>query len=218
MKNAVIIMTKVPAAGNVKTRLQPTLSAEQCAALAVCFLRDAVGKVNSSETPLIVAFSPPTERKALLKILPDESNLIEQTGSTLGEKMFNAFQSAFSQNFDLIVMIGTDSPTLPPEFITQAFELLSESDAVLGAATDGGFYLIGLRVIYKEIFEAVEWSSPQTFEQTKSNIEKLNLKLSFLPEWFGVDTPDDFERLRNDLTNDSNIAPHTFSFVKNFYE
>lgn len=214
MKNAVIIMTKVPVAGNVKTRLQPTLCAEQCAELARRFLRDAVNKANSTKIPLIIAFSPIEQQKILLEILPGEQTLVEQIGENLGDKMFNAFRYAFAQNAEAIVMIGTDSPTFPAEFIARAFEFLSKNDAVLGRTADGGFYLIGLRSLYKEIFEAVEWSSPRTFEQTRRNVERLNLKLAFLPEWYDVDTPADFARLKTDLTADSSAAPQTFAFVK----
>lgn len=208
-------MTKVPVAGNVKTRLQPTLSAEKCATLAECFLADTVSKIKLLQIPLIIAFAPVEQRKNLLKMLPDEQMLVEQTGVNLGEKMFNAFQFAFSQNLDAVVMVGTDSPTFPGEFVTRAFEKLSESDAVIGRTADGGFYLIGLRMLRKEIFAKVEWSSPQTFEQTTRNIEKLNLKLARLPDWYDVDTPNDLEILKADLAKNPDTAPQTFEFMKN---
>jgi len=138
----------------------------------------------------------------------------EQKGANLGDKMFHAFEFAFSRNSDAVVMIGTDSPTFPAQFITQAFEMLLETDAVLGKTADGGFYLIGLRKLKKEIFETIEWSSPKTFEQTARNIENLNLKLSFLPNWYDVDTPDDLKRLIKDLSKNPSIAPKTFEFLE----
>jgi len=214
MNKTVIIMTKVPIAGTVKTRLQPYLSAEQCAALAECFLRDTVKKVNSLKNKLIVAYSPIENRDILLEILPREKIFIEQKGATLGERMFHAFEFAFKRNSDSVVMIGTDSPTFPAEFISQAFNNLSETDAVLGATIDGGFYLIGLRSLKKELFENVEWSSPQTFEQTARNIKNANLNLSLLPVWYDVDTPEDLKRLKNDLAENSSIAPQTFEFMQ----
>lgn len=211
-------MTKVPAAGKVKTRLQPFLSAEQCATLARCFLRDTVNKANAAKIPLIIAFSPVEQRKVLAEIIPDEPLLIEQTGGDLGDRMFDAFRFAFARKSDAAVMIGTDSPTFPAEHLTRAFEMLAESDAVLGRTADGGFYLIGLKTLRKEIFAAVEWSSPRTFSQTARNIEKLNLKLSLLPDWYDVDTPEDFERLKTDLIDDSETAPQTARFVKDMRE
>lgn len=207
-------MAKVPVAGTVKTRLQPRLTAEQCADLAACFLRDAVSKINSLKIKLIIAYSPFEKREVLAEIVPDEHNFIEQKGTNLGEKMFHAFEFAFSNNSDSVVMIGTDSPTFPADFIGQAFENLSKADAVLGAAIDGGFYLIGLRSLKREIFENVEWSSPRTFEQTARNIEKANLKLALLPVWHDVDTPADLKRLQQDLAKNPIAAPETFEFVR----
>ena len=215
MSRAIIIMTKVPVAGKVKTRLSPQFPAEQSAMLAECFLRDTVCKAKSLENNLIIAYSPVGKLNVLQEILPEQKTFIEQKGANLGARMFHAFEFAFAQNLNSVVMIGTDSPTLPEKFIAQAFENLSESEAVLGKTTDGGFYLIGLRKVIKEIFEAVEWSSPKTFEQTARNIENLNLKLSLLPNWYDVDTPDDLKRLKKDLSKNPSIAPKTFEFLEN---
>ena len=211
-------MTKVPVAGNVKTRLQPILSAEQCAGLSKCFLLDAIAKIESLQIPLITAYSPIRNRDVLLEILPTKQTLVEQTGETLGEKMFNAFNFAFARNSDAVVMIGTDSPTIPAEFISRAFKVLSETKAVLGRTADGGFYLIGLRSLRKEIFENVTWSSPETFEQTARNIENLNLSFALLPDWYDVDTPADLKILAEDLAENPAVAPHTFEFIKDFYK
>ena len=217
MKRAIIIMTKVPVVGNVKTRLQPFLSAEQCAELAVCFLLDTISKIEFLQIPLIMAYTPVENRNILLEIITTKQTLVEQNGASLGERIFNALQFAFTQNLDSVVMIGTGSPTLPNEFIRRAFEILSKNDAVLGRTTDGGFYLIGLQVLQKQIFENVEWSSSKTFEQTAQNIGNLGLKLSFLPDWYDVDTPDDLKILAKDLTENQDLAPKTSEFVKNLY-
>jgi rSAM/selenodomain-associated transferase 1 len=214
MNKTIIVMTKVPIAGTVKTRLQPFLDAEQCAALAECFLLDTVNKINSLKIKLIIAYSPVEQRDVLLEMLPEHGNFIEQKGANLGNKMFHAFEFAFTDGADSVVLIGTDSPTFPKEFIIEAFESLSKTDAVLGATTDGGFYLIGLRSLKKELFEDVEWSSPRTFEQTVRNIENADLKLSFLPLWYDVDTPEDLEKLKNELTKNPNLATNTFEFLR----
>src|SRR5688500_9081804 len=153
MKRSIIIMAKVPVAGKVKTRLEPHFSPDWCAALAEAFLQDAVGKAKKVCENVILAYSPAEEINALKKILPFQSVFTEQTGRDLGEKMFNAFKFVFEQNSDSVVMIGTDSPTVPADFIEQAFAFLElETEVVLGGAEDGGFYLIGLRALREEIF------------------------------------------------------------------
>ena len=217
MKRANIIMSKVPSAGKVKTRLQPILSPEKCAALAAAFLQDTVNKAKAVCENAILAYSPPEEINALRKILPLDSIFIEQTGRDLGERMFNAFKFAFEQNSDSVVIIGTDSPTFPADYIEQAFEFLElETDVVLGKTEDGGFYLIGLRALSVEIFETVAWSSPKTFERVFENINNLNLRLREVPSWYDVDEPQDLEKLREEFLHNENArrrAPKTFEFL-----
>ncbi len=207
-------MTKVPQAGEVKTRLQPFLTARQSAEISVSFLQDAEHKAKTVAQNLIVAFSPIEKKNLLIDILQTKPIPVEQKGENLGEKMFHAFEFAFSQNSDAVVMIGTDSPTFPAEFIEQAFIFLeTKMDTVLGKTEDGGFYLIGLRKLNKKIFENVEWSSPKTFEQTKRNIENLNLSLSEIPIWYDVDTPKHLKRLKKELAENPQIAPKTSEFL-----
>ncbi len=196
MKRAIIIMAKVPEAGKVKTRLQPFLTPEQSAELADCLLQDTISKAKQAKNKLIIAYSPPEQRDYFDSF--HNINLLAQNGNDLGERMFNAFEFAFRENSDSVVMIGTDSPTFPPEFIEKAFEYLQQKDAVLGETEDGGFYLIGLRKLDKRIFENVEWSSAKTCLQTKNNLEKLEFSLAELPIWYDVDEPKDLERLRED--------------------
>lgn len=218
MKRAVIIMAKAPLAGTVKTRLQPFLSAGQCAALAACLLSDTINKAKSSENQnLIIAYSPAGEKKYFNKFAHQKTSFIEQKGNNLGEKMFSAFEFAFAQNTDAAVMIGTDSPTFPVDFIEQAFEFLeTNSDAVLGKTEDGGFYLIGLRRLDKRIFEAVEWSSTKTFAQVRENIMNLGWHLREVPAWYDVDEPQDLEQLKREFSHNKNAqkrAPHTSKWL-----
>jgi rSAM/selenodomain-associated transferase 1 len=211
MKHGIIIMAKVPEPGKVKTRLQPFLSPERCAELATCFLGDTVEKAQTLQKYIIVAFSPPEQRDFFNSF--EGLNLVAQTGIGLGQRMFNAFQFAFQKGFEKVVMIGTDSPTFPPEFIENAFELLDKSDAVLGRTTDGGFYLIGLRKPDERIFAGVEWSSARTFEQTKRNLEKYGFTLNELPVWYDVDEPEDLENLKMD-ENLPRFAPRTAEWLR----
>lgn len=219
MKSAIIVMAKFPAAGRVKTRLVPFLSAEQSAQLAECFLRDTIDKAKNLKRQLIVAYSPAGQRAFFAALTRSrQAVLVNQIGKDLGERMYFAFKFAFEQNSDSAVLIGTDSPTLPPEFIEQAFDLLRrDADAVLGKTADGGFYLIGLRKLKSEIFENVRWSSEKTFEQTAGNIKNSGFKLKEAPLWYDVDEQADLERLAEEFKqNDAakNIAPETFEWLK----
>lgn len=210
-------MCKAPVAGTVKTRLMPFLTAAQAAGLAAAFAQDALRKCP--EVARFVAYSPQNGKEMLAKILPENLLWVEQTGGNLGERMHNAFTAAFNDNYSPLVMIGTDSPTLPEEIIRQAFEILTanRADVVLGATEDGGYYLIGLNEPNPQILHNVEWSSPRTFEQTAANIENIGLKLEFLPAWYDVDVPEDLIRLREEFSaNDivARAAPQTAEWLR----
>jgi rSAM/selenodomain-associated transferase 1 len=213
MNNAVIIMAKVPEAGKVKTRLQPRLTPEQSAELAECLLRDTITKVAGEQNQLIIAYSPADGRDFFDQFSQHKIIYLLQKGLDLGERMFNAFDFAFAQKMDSVVMIGTDSPTFPAKYIDNAFEYLESSDAVLGETEDGGYYLIGLRTLKQEIFENVEWSSPETFKQTAENLRNLGLNVSFLPKWYDVDEPEEFERLIIEFLENPALAENTARWI-----
>lgn len=218
-------MAKVPLAGNVKTRLQPYLSPAQCAGFAESLLRDTIKKAESLPHQLIIAYTPPEMRAFFDEFSNQNIQFVGQSGEDLGERMFNAFCFAFEQEFDSVVMVGTDSPTFPADFIEQAFGFLeTNSDVVLGRTTDGGFYLIGLRNrVKKEIFENVAWSSEKTFEQVRRNIKNLDLHLREVPDWYDIDEENDLNRLKEEFLHNENAkrrAPHTFEWMKkqNFHQ
>ncbi len=211
-------MAKVPRAGNVKTRLQPFLAAEQCRTLAEAFLFDTINKTRNVCDELIIAFAPAHE-KSYFAGLPNENlTLIEQKGADLGEKMFNAYEFAFSVNSDVkVLMIGTDSPTFPANFIKQAFEVLeSNAEIVLGKSEDGGFYLIGLKKTLPSLFDSIEWGSPLVYEQIMRNIEKLKIKPELIPDWYDVDNSRDLTRLRDEILRckqTQKLTPRTFQWL-----
>lgn len=215
MKKAIIIMAKVPHAGKVKTRMQPFLIENQSETLATAFLKDIEKKTANINS--IIAFSPANLKSKLTAMLQYEHILIEQEGINLGERMFNAFTIAFRNSFESVVMIGTDSPNLPKKYINTAFEYLeNEAEIVLGKSEDGGFYLIGLNSVDQQLFHNVEWSSENTFMQTKRNALKLKLKLKTLPIWFDVDLPNDLKRLKKELAENPECAIHTHEWLKEF--
>ena len=202
-------MAKVPFAGTVKTRLQTFLSPEKCAELAWAFLRDAETKAKIVCENTILAYAPADRKNVLENIFRDETTFVEQIGATLGERMANAFEFAFGLDSDAVLMIGTDSPTVPAASLEQAFELLeATADVVLGKSADGGFYAIGLRKNQSRLFENVAWSSERVFRQTARNAARLKLRLAQIPESFDVDEPPDLILLRREMLADENARRH----------
>lgn len=220
----IVIMAKVPEAGEVKTRLMPPLSASQAAALAGCFLQDTVAKAMSI-CHVIIAH-PPVEnaalRAALQAQLPPCLRWMEQRGHDLGERLTSAAEDAFQLGFKPVIIIGADSPTLPAQYLTMAISALAEdeSDVVVGPAEDGGYYLVGINAAQPGLFSDVEWSSAQTCAQTAENARRLGLRIAPVPRWYDVDTPADLERLRHEFGVSPQAAdqsPATHEWLKSFY-
>jgi uncharacterized protein len=210
---AIVIMAKFPEPGKVKTRLQPFITPNDSAQLAMCFLKDTVNKAKYVSDNVIISFSPVEKSVEFNELFSENILFFAQTGNDLGERMLSAFRFAFEQKFTSVVMIGTDSPTFPTEFLLKAFEHLEKSEAVIGETTDGGFYLIGLNRLYNNAFKDIEWSSEKTFEQTKSNFFRLGIKYSEIPVWYDVDTQHDLEKLNKDKLLQE-VAPFTFKYFE----
>ncbi len=214
-------MAKVPLAGTVKTRLQSILSPEKCAELALAFLQDTLKKAETVCKNVILAYSPAGQSSYFRGIVSPKITLVEQKGENLGEKMANAFEFAFSEDPDsAVVMIGTDSPTFPDDYLARAFSALeTNAEIVLGKSKDGGFYLIGLRKPVPELFAEIAWSSPLVFEQMTENIKSLEIeKLKLMPEHYDVDTPDDLLMMKDEILGDESLqksAEKTFQWLMN---
>lgn len=197
-----IVMVKAPRAGTVKTRLVPPLSHADASALAACFARDTVTNVRRVVPSVIVAYAPADGREALEAILTNDSLLwLEQRGADLGARLEAATSHAAALGYTPIIVVGTDSPTLPLAFIESAVNSLSagESDIALGPTEDGGYYLVGLRRFAGGLFRDIAWSTPLAYEQTFRNAERRGLRALELPRWYDVDTPADLLRLRDEI-------------------
>jgi len=224
MKKILAVMAKVPEPGKVKTRLCPPLTGEQARELYNCFLMDRIQlttrlKEKSDEISLALAFDPPAEQDFFQKLCPAWFDLIPQTGIDLGERLANLFASFFDKDFDQAVVMDSDSPTLPLEYLEESFEFLETSDVVLGPSEDGGYYLIGLSQPQPDLFKNIAWSTPAVLEQTTMLAEKLRLKIHLLPTWYDVDTSQDLRKLRSEINNLSEeqreLAKNTAAFLKN---
>ena len=218
MRPVVIVMVKAPRPGLVKTRLSPPLQPAEAASLARCFIEDVVSSALSVSPNVIVAFTPANERTMMEGFLPSSVGWLEQQGHDLGERLISAIAYAHNLGFGPIIVLGVDSPTLPPSLIDEAFHDLSSgpADVALGPTADGGYYLVGVRKPEPLIFQNVIWSSPHTFAQTARNVRLLKLRLLTLAQWYDVDTFDDLKCLDNELRSDEDArvrAPKTWEWL-----
>jgi len=216
----VIVMVKAPVPGTVKTRLVPSLTADSAAALAAAFVQDAVRNARQI-ADVLIAYSPAEGNLLLESLLPDGLHWTAQRGNNLGERMGAAMADAAASGFSPLVVIGTDSPTLPPEHITEAIQTLQAgiADVVLGPAEDGGYYLVGARQPQPGLFSSVAWSTEAALTQTAANAARLNLRCHLLPAWHDVDTVEDLARLRRESEEDTAACarvPATAAWMQGF--
>ena len=92
------------------------------------------------------------------------------------------------------LQVGSDSPTLPAKYVTQAFEALETEPAVLGETDDGGYYLVGLSAPAPELFTDIHWSTSRVYAETMASAEAAGITVARLPAWYDVDTAADVAR------------------------
>jgi rSAM/selenodomain-associated transferase 1 len=122
-----------------------------------------------------------------------------QDGQDLGERMAHAFARSFESGMDKVVLIGTDCPTLQSHHLHEAFEALTHSDLVLGPATDGGYYLIGMKCRSDYLFEGITWSTSQVLSETLNVASQNGLTNTLLQELNDIDTQEDWERYTSQI-------------------
>ncbi|GJQ59964.1 MAG: glycosyltransferase [Candidatus Scalindua sp. AMX11] len=198
MDTALILFAREPVSGKVKTRLSPYISPQKAADLYRAFIVDIVNNLKKLKNrDLTIAYTPPSSVTAFHELIGRSIPLFAQRGVTLGERLQNAFQDFFDKGIKRVIIIGTDSPTLPISYIKEAFQALLKVPVVIGPTFDGGYYLIGLSEFTGEIFNGIDWGSAHVFSQTISRIYDLNRKFHLLPPWYDIDTPNDLTFLQS---------------------
>ncbi|MBI5191058.1 MAG: TIGR04282 family arsenosugar biosynthesis glycosyltransferase [Nitrospirae bacterium] len=213
MDNLLIIFAKAPVAGLVKTRMFPFLSFEEAAGVQRAFLEDTVDKAVSAGThEVCIAYSPEGSHDLFRSLFGDRvAHYHAQAGDDLGARMAAAFGCAFGAGARKAVIVGSDVPTLPSEFISDAFGMLDTADVVLGPSQDGGYYLVGLTRPVPALFAHIPWSARTVFRDTLARAEGLGLSVSTLPTLRDVDTFEDLRALVG-----AALPPHTHRMVYSF--
>jgi rSAM/selenodomain-associated transferase 1 len=203
MRRALIVIGKAPLAGQSKTRLSPPLSSDDAALLYRAFLVDTLELAKSlgwEGTSLI----HPRGHAPLLRSLVSGVHLLEQPRNGLGHALQYAFEWHFAAGYELVVLIGSDSPTLGSEPIRASeAAIYNGADLVIGPTPDGGYYLIGMRQPHVGVFQGVAWSTTEVYAQTLRRAAELKLRVHSVDEWYDVDEPSDLDHLRRDLAASS---------------
>jgi rSAM/selenodomain-associated transferase 1 len=220
---ALAIMTKAPRAGAVKTRLQPPLTAEEAAALNICFLRDTAAAIeracdiDQTDARGVGVYTPRGAEHAYEEILPREFELLPQHGHGFGERLTNAAEDLLRAGFESCCLIDSDSPTVTGNAFRAAVEALQQKGdrIVLGPSEDGGYYLIGMKKLHRRLFEQIDWSTEQVLEQTIARAREGGVEVHTLPVFFDIDDRAALGRLCDELLGQSRQgAPATSQFLQ----
>ncbi|MWA06662.1 DUF2064 domain-containing protein [Actinomadura sp. LD22] len=184
-----IVIAKEPVPGQVKTRLTPAYTPAEAAALAEAALRDTLAAVAAA----------PARRRVLALAgtpgpwLPGGFEVVAQRGGGLDERLAHAFADARAGDpvGRPLVLIGMDTPQVTPALLARAGRALRARDAVLGAARDGGFWLLGLRRPDEALLLGVPMSRPDTGALQLARLRAAGLSVAAMPELTDVDTPPD---------------------------
>jgi rSAM/selenodomain-associated transferase 1 len=193
------VFAKEPRPGSVKTRLAAVHGSDWSARVAAAFLLDTLERFASFPARRVLAFAPPDAGPFFQQVAGARFHPTPQADGDLGRRMAAFVADRLREGAGKIVLLGTDSPTLPVAYVEQAFAELDNADVVLGPATDGGYCLLGCERRLPPIFEGISWGGPRVLADTVSRLADPAWRLALLPPWYDVDTPHDLQVLRGHL-------------------
>src|SRR5687768_10328940 len=211
------LFAKCPRPGQVKTRLAEAASPEWAARVAAAFLADTVERMAAIAARRFLVHAPDEATPDLVALAQDRFELAPQGPGDLGERLMRFLEARLASG--PVVVIGADSPTLPPSFVEFAFFMLSGCDVVLGPATDGGYYLLGCRRLLPSLFSGIDWGGPHVLRQTVERLAGPDASLVVLQPWYDVDTLDDWHMLVGHLAAERRAGadphvPHTEALIR----
>ncbi len=210
------LMTRIPEPGLTKKRLETHFSKEECTLLHCAFIKDMMAALEQQCANYQVVYDPKGNLVNLARLFAKQIKLVPQKGTSLGEKMLNAMVWGFEQGNAKVALLGTDIPTIEPETIQKADDLLDSYDVVLGPAVDGGYYLIGMKYLYKDLFSLEKWGHGAVLQQTIQILDNLGLTWTLLPQYRDIDCFSDVQQLWQELKRpDLKHKPHyTYNLLK----
>jgi hypothetical protein len=180
----------------VKTRLAAGIGAG--AALAV--YQELLQRTLAAAAPVeahktLWLAEAPTAAVAFPEAWIDYEQLLQFPGD-LGLKMQAAFAHAFAAGATAALIIGTDCPGLTAELLEQAYTALTTHEVVIGPAEDGGYYMLGMKELYEDLFVNKSWSTDSVLAHTLADADRLGLRVAQLPTLRDIDDADDLKAWR----------------------
>jgi glycosyltransferase A (GT-A) superfamily protein (DUF2064 family) len=199
-RTALLLFTHTAQEEAERKSLLPGAGKRQLKRVAEALIRHAQATASQSTLPLFTIYGP------------------EQKGHTFGERLANAAEAVFEAGYEQLIILGNDCPALSPALLQQAAQQLANEPIVLGPATDGGLYLIGLRraSYRRSLFLALPWQSPELLAAWGEYAQTVNSSLLLLEPCADVDDTADFIHLLHHLPRLSPLRQRLLSIVASF--
>jgi rSAM/selenodomain-associated transferase 1 len=168
-RNLLIIFTRNPEFGKCKTRLAATVGDEAALNIYTFLLEHTVAITKDLAVEKQVHYSVKIRENDLWDKSVYSKN--KQEGPDLGMRMQYAFKQGFEQGYKNIIIIGSDMFDMNQTDLEVAFEALNRSNFVIGPATDGGYYLLGMNKLMPELFQAKTWGTSSVLEHTLLDLQ-----------------------------------------------
>lgn len=185
--------------GRVKTRLGRSIGLQAAAEVYRAFIAAQLHRLRCTADQRVIVYTPGDRREQFQHLAVNHWQLKPQADGNLGARMQRFFSDAFAAGAARVVVIGSDSPTIPLDILDQAFDQLQRAAVVLGPSADGGYYLIGMREECPKLFDSIAWGSRHVWQQTIRELERQRMPFVCLPPWYDVDELEDLRRLSREL-------------------
>jgi len=188
--DALLIFTRNPELGKVKTRLAKTIGDVNALRVYKDLLQHTMEQTKNIGCDKFVFYDSAIVEGDIWKDELYQKRI--QSNGDLGHKMQSAFELLFDMGYTNCIIVGSDLFDLKSELIEAAFAELHKHDVVLGPAEDGGYYLLGLREMYGPLFQNKDWGTSSVFADTLKDLKTKDIHL--MPTLNDIDT---FEDLMN---------------------
>ncbi len=188
-KNLLIIFTRNPELGKVKTRLAKTIGNQAALSIYTFLLNHTQAITKEISASKQVYYSEEIWENDIWDSSIFEKKL--QSGSDLGERMHNAIKKGFDDGFTNIVLIGSDMYDINQVDIEHAFSCLKNNNFVIGPAEDGGYYLIGMNKLHLTVFTNITWGTYTVLDKTLEHLKNESFTLVSLKN--DIDTYEDLK-------------------------
>jgi len=188
-----IVFVKAPRPGLVKTRVAESVGADAACMVYTC-LADCLFVWLRTVPEIELRFTPDDAAGEIQRWMRPGWTAVPQGPGDLGERLDRAFAEAFRRGAQCVVVIGSDCPDVRTADVRDGWQSLQTHDVVLGSATDGGYWLIGLRAPQPDLFRGIAWSSSAVLYETTARARAAGLTVHQLRELGDVDTIEDWQR------------------------